>query len=243
MTLHSKQGLALPAAILISGAMISGSIIWSLHEISVAARGPVQQVSQAEVSRPAQIPSVDVANVSTKGNPFVGSPTAMAVMAFWTDYQCPFCRQVETQVLPQLLTGYVNSGKLRIVFKDFQFLGEDSVTAGLASRAVWEVAPERFYDCHKAMFDRQDGENTGWGNKADILALTKTIPGIDAAKVEEFMSSHAARYQKEMDDDLAEGNSFGINGTPGAVIGKQLIVGAQPYGAFKAAVDAAQAPK
>jgi len=32
------------------------------------------------------------------------------------------------------------------------------------------------------MFEKQDDENAGWGNKEDILALTKTIAGIDAAK-------------------------------------------------------------
>ena len=40
-----------------------------------------------------------------------------------------------------------------------------------------------------------------------------------------------------MDDDKAEGTSFGINGTPGTIIGKQLISGAQPYATFKAAID------
>ena len=140
--------------------------------------------------------------------------------------------------MTQLMNDYVKTGKVKVVFKDFQFLGPDSQTAGLAERAVWEVAPDKFYTWHKAMYDKQDNENGGWGNKTDILALTKSL-GIDSAKVEQLMTSKAAEYQKAMDADKAEGGAFGINGTPGSIIGKNLISGAQPYSAVKQLIDLA----
>jgi len=140
--------------------------------------------------------------------------------------------------MTQLMKDYVNTGKVKVVFKDFQFLGPDSQTAGLAERAVWEVSPDKFYTWHKAMYDKQDNENGGWGNKADILALTKSL-GIDSVKVEQLMTSKAADYQKAMDADKAEGGAFGINGTPGSIIGKNLISGAQPYAAVKQLIDLA----
>ncbi len=90
------------------------------------------------------------------------------------------------------------------------------------------------------MFGKQDNENAGWGNKADILALTKSL-GIDSAKVEELMSSKAQDYQKAIDADKAEGVLFGIHGTPGTIIGKQLISGAEPFAVFKTAIDQALA--
>ena len=270
MALNSGQNLALSAAIIIAGAMISGSIWWSASQLLPEARQiaetnaqllpaarqiaeasagiseAVQRLpapnSQAQAIAP-PAPAVDAAKITIAGEPFVGDPNA-PVMGFWFDYQCPFCREVETTVVPKLVADYVKTGKLRIVFKDFQFLGPDSLTAGLAARAVWEVAPDKFYDWHSAMFAKQDGENSGWGSKADILALTKTIPGIDAAKVEQFMTDHSAAYQKAMEADMAEGNALGITGTPGTIVGKQLLEGAQPYLAFKAAVEATlEAPK
>ena len=140
--------------------------------------------------------------------------------------------------MTQLMNDYVKTGKVKVVFKDFQFLGPDSQTAGLAERAVWEVAPDKFYTWHKAMYDKQDNENGGWGNKVDILALTKSL-GIDSVKVEQLMTSKSAEYQKAMDADKAEGGAFGINGTPGSIIGKNLISGAQPYAAVKQLIDLA----
>jgi protein-disulfide isomerase len=206
------------------------------------AQPPAAMAPTATAAPPAP-PHVDSSKVSAEGVPFVGDPQAPVTMAYWFDYQCPFCQQVEETVVGRLMSDYVQTGKLKILFKSFAFLGPDSLTAALASDAVWETAPDKFYQWHKAMFDAQGAENSGWATKDKIIALTKTVPGIDAAKVEQFMTDHAGQYQKAIDADAAEGSAMGVNGTPGAIIGKQLIVGAQGYEQFKADIDAALVPK
>ncbi len=231
-----------PIAIIVSGLMISSAILSSnrlppqLAEQASKAAAPQQEPGQPPA------PPVDIAKVNQKGEPFIGKADAPVVMAYWLDYQCPFCKRNEEVAFPQLIKDYVDTGKVRVVFKDFQFLGPDSLTAGVAARAVWEVAPDKFGAWHKAMFDHQDGENTGWGNKDDIIAMTKTIPGIDAAKVEALMTSRAADYNKALEADSAEGNAMGVNGTPATLIGKKMLSGALPYDTLKQAVDAALSP-
>jgi protein-disulfide isomerase len=236
----SAKDLLTPIAAVIAGVMISGAIPWSnkqFLEVARLAYGAEPSTSESARDAPPTA-AADITKVSQEGTPFVGDAKAPVVMAYWSDYQCPFCRENEVKVMPRLITDYVKPGKLKILFKDFAFLGHDSRVAALAARAVWEVAPDKFYDWHKAMFDHQDEENAGWGTKDDIIALTKTIPGIDAAKVEQFMTDHAKDYQKEIKADRAEGNAMAINGTPAVIIGKQLIVGAQPYEQYKAAIEA-----
>ena len=240
----SARDLLSPLAIIIAGLMISGSIIWSswpppqiAGQDPIAAAPPTDTV--ASPVEPAQPPGppADIAKVNLKGEPFIGDADAPVVIAYWFDYQCPFCRETEETILPELIKDYVDTGKVRIVFKDFQFLGPDSQTAAVAARAVWEVAPDKFRAWHKAMFDKQDDENAGWGKKDDIIALTKTIPGIDVAKVEELMTSRAADYNTAMQADAAEGNDMGVGGTPSFLIGKQMRVGMQPYRVWKAEID------
>ncbi len=235
MSKLSSRDLLTPVAIIIAGAMISGSIVWT----SRMAPPPGESVAgvAAPQGQPPQ-PSADIANVNIEGAPFIGKADAPVVMAYWFDYQCPYCKQEEETSFPQLIKDYVDTGKLKIVFKDFAFLGPDSQTAGLAARAVWDVAPDKFQEWHKAMFDHQDDENSGWGNKTDILALTKSIDGIDAAKVEEYMTSRAADYAKAIQADASEGNAMGVGGTPSTLVGTNMMVGAQPYEQLKAAVDA-----
>jgi len=235
-----KPGRFLPISILVAAVMVSGSILWGTTQIVDLAREVRTPPRTAESAAP-PAPTVDVAQVSLEGAPFVGDPAAPAIMAYWFDYQCPYCREVEKSVMPRLVSDYVKTGKLRIYFKDYQFLGPDSHTAGLAARAVWDVAPDKFYEWHAAIFAKQDSENSGWGTKDDILALTKSIAGIDAAKVEERMTSEESRYLQAMDADIREGSSMGISGTPGVVIGTTLIAGAQPYRYFKSAVETALA--
>ncbi|MES2059412.1 MAG: thioredoxin domain-containing protein, partial [Patescibacteria group bacterium] len=96
------------------------------------------------------------------------------------------------------------------------------------------------YDWHKAMFAKQDSENSGWGSKADIIALTITVLGnSEAVRVSDLMSSKQAVYQKAIDADKSEGGTYGINGTPGSIIGKTFINGAQSYSTVKAAIEKA----
>jgi len=223
----------IPLSIIIAGALIGGGLAFGLGGANTAGNNQPQRVAQQQ--KPSTPP--DISKVKTAGAAFIGNPHAPVTMAYWYDYQCPFCKRFETDVMPQLINDYVKTGKVKIVYKDFQFLGQDSQTAGLASRAVWEVAPDTFYQWHKAMYDKQDNENSGWGNKDDILALTKTILGSDADKVAQLMTSKQTEYQKAMDDDKAEGRGFGVNGTPGSIIGKQLIEGAQPYSAVKQLIE------
>ena len=90
------------------------------------------------------------------------------------------------------------------------------------------------------MFDKQDGENRGWGSAEDVFAVTATIEGIDVAQVRALAASNAAEYRARIDRDLEEGSRLGINGTPGTIIGTQMISGAAQYGKFKAAIEKAR---
>ncbi|MBI3535309.1 MAG: thioredoxin domain-containing protein, partial [Deltaproteobacteria bacterium] len=218
---EKQNTLSIPIAIIIAGILIAGAVLIGTKGgsyPSVATSPQQQTATQPSAS------TVDIAKVKIAGRPFIGNPNAPVIIAYWFDYQCPFCKRFETDVMPQLITDYVKTGKVKIVYKDFQFLGQDSQTAGIVAHAVWEVAPDKFYQWHKAMYDKQDNENSGWGNKDDILALTKTILGADASKIAQLMLSKQAEYQKIIDEDKAEGGSFGVSGTPSVIVGKQMIV-------------------
>lgn len=186
--------------------------------------------------KPAQ--AVDIKDVDIAGDPYLGDPNAPVVMAYWFDYQCPFCKQFEQGAMKDLYENYVKTGKLKIVIQDFQFLGPDSDDAALFARAVWEVNPDQFYPWFQAMFEAQDEEHGGFGDAASVEALTRTIPGIDADKVVALTKSKKAEYQAAIAADRAEGSSFGINGTPSMIVGTTMLSGAQPYATVAALVDA-----
>src|SRR3989338_7547032 len=123
------SALYIPAAIVLAGAIIGVTL-------SVAFKGTPPGAGTATGGQPA-IP-VDIKDVKIAGEPYIGNANAKVVLAFWSDFQCPYCKAVETGGIPQIPTpaaipdvikNYVDTGKVKIVFKDYPFLGEDSITA------------------------------------------------------------------------------------------------------------------
>lgn len=240
-----SSDLLVPSAIIIASVIIAGAMYFSalevrnaLSTVSVASGG--SSVAAGQGSQP-QAPSVPVSitDVDINGEPFIGDPNAPVVLAYWLDFQCPFCRRFEEQTMPTLVEKYVNTGKLKIVFKDYQFLGPDSQDAGLVENAVWELYPEQYQAWHNAMYAAQDAENAGFGNLDSILALIRReLPSIDADRIASQVELQRTAYQQEIDADKSEGTQFGVNGTPGFIIGDQLISGAQPTAVFTQVIDA-----
>lgn len=223
----------IPGAIVIAGAIIGVSLVIALGGASGVGGVPTAA-------------NVDIEDVDITGDPYIGDENAPVVLAYWSDYQCPYCKAVEVghdqiavpPALPELIRDYVETGKLKIVFNDYAFLGPDSTTAALWGRAVWEMYPSRYYEWREAMYEAQDEEHAGFGDEASIAALTRGIAGFDADALKALVASKGAAYGELIAADQAEGASFGITGTPGFITGKTLIPGAVDYAQFKSAIDA-----
>lgn len=218
-----------PIAILLAGIIVAVALAFG------------HGASSTNTQQAAGTPSVDVKNIKTDGDPYIGDQNAPNTMVLFYDYQCPFCKQFELGVSPKLVQNYVNTGKLKIVFKDFQFLGNDSIAGAEFGRALWESQPDKFYPWFVAMFNAQDQEgDQGFGNDASIQKLAATIPGLDVAKVESLIASKKATYDAAINEDRSEGAAIGVNGTPTIVIGNQLLTGLSPdqfYSAISTAID------
>ena len=232
METNESNSKFLPVAVVVAGLLIAGAVMWNGSRPAAGPDGAA--------------PKADIKNVKTAGNPFIGAENAPVTIAFWSDFQCPYCKSFETggvtgittpAALPDIIKNYVDTGKVKIVFMDFAFLGPDSTDAALYNRAIWKLYPDKYFGWRTAMYEAQDEEHGGFGNAASIDKLTATISGIDAAKVAADVKANTAAYQAMVDADKAEGQKVGLNATPSFVIGTKTILGAYPYAAFKAAID------
>jgi protein-disulfide isomerase len=185
-------------------------------------------------------PSVNIANVKTAGEPFIGSATAPVTMALFFDYQCPFCKQFDSTVLPQLYTNYVQTGKLKIVFKDFDFIGPDSETASEFARALWQDYPDQFYNWYQAVYVAQleESHTADASYLPHLEQVAGTLQGVDVNKVVATMNQNKSQYDATIQADFTEGQADGIQGTPSVIVGTTLLQGAQTYDAVAALVDA-----
>lgn len=212
-----------PIAVLLAGVIVAFALIFG--------HGGGSDTDKGDTGAAA----VNVSDVNIEGDPFIGEEDAPNTLVLFYDYQCPFCKQFEQAVTPQLVDTYVKTGKLKIVFKDFQFLGNDSMDAAVFGRALWESQPDKFYPWYVAMFDAQDDEgDQGFGDLESVKTLAATIDGLDVAKVTALVEENRSDYEKEVMADRTEGASLGVNGTPTIIVGDQFLTGMSPDQFFAA---------
>src|SRR3989344_3969096 len=219
----------LPVAVILAGLLIAGAVIWNGSK----------PAGTDSTGSPQAAPKVNIKDVKMDGNPFIGQANAPVTIAAWGDFKCSFCRNFETQTLPLLTKDYVDTGKVKVVFMDFAFLGEKSVTLALYGRSVWKLYPEQYSAWRTAVFGAQDGEgNQGFGDASSIDKLNATIAGIDAVKITADVKANKGVYEAQINADKAEAQKVGIGATPSFVIGTEVIQGAYPYPTFQTAIDA-----
>jgi len=244
---RDTTALYMPLSIVIAGALVGAGLFFGLSSAGgssggeVAPGGPdlitTKQQMQAAIKKGRMAPLVDTSHIN-KTDIVLGRDSAPLTMTYWFDYQCPFCKQVEETVLPTLIEKYINPGKLKLVLKDYPFLGNDSMTAAEYSHAIWELYPQAFYAWHAAMFDVQDTEgDQGFGDEATVQTLTGLIPGIDVGKVKALVAEKKTEYDTTISAERDAGSKAGVQGTPGFVVGTKSIDGAQPLANFTEAID------
>lgn len=225
--MDTNNKIFLPAAVVLAGLFIGGAVIWNGSHPGGGTAGT------------APAAAVNIKDVKTDGDPFIGDANAPVTIAFWSDFQCPFCKQFEVTTLPQIVQDYVNAGKVKVVFMDFSFLGPDSVVDAEYGRAIWALYPAQYFAWRTAFFAGQPEENSldAADNLTWVTKVTASIAGIDVTKVAAAVKANQAAYDAAADADKAQGQALGITATPSFIIGTQLIAGAYPYANFKAAID------
>lgn len=199
----------------------------SSKEPTGAVAAPAAKPAEQPQEEPAA-PAVDVKNLNLEGVSFLGKKDAPVTIVIYDDFQCPYCARFESQTWPELKKEYVDTGKVKFYFKHYP-LGFHP-NAKPASEAT-ECAAEqgKFWKLHDKIFASQ-----GELSEANLKVWAEEL-GLDMTKFNECYDSH--KYSERVDKDIAEGQSIGVQGTPSFVIQDELLVGAQPFSAFKEIID------
>ena len=156
-----------------------------------------------------------------------GSPQARVMIVEFSDFQCPFCRKVQS-TLKNLLEKY--QGQVSLAYRDFPLRGMHSQAelAAEASRCAAEQG--KFWEYHDLLFANPDKLNrAGVARMAENLVLNE-------GQFDACLSS--GKYTKQIEQDLQDGIRAGVEGTPGIFINGILLSGAQPEVAFEKIIRA-----
>ena len=157
--------------------------------------------------------------------PMVGPANADVTVVEFFDYHCGYCKQA----LSSLITLMEKDKKVRVLFKEYPILSEDSKLASLGAIAVNRIAKDKYFDFHKAMFNVG-----GTISEKTIIAEAKKL-GIDEDRMKKELSNPEVEATLTRNKEL--GAAIGAVGTPAIIIGDNFYPGAMPYEAMQKAVD------
>lgn len=209
------------------------SEVYALKKEIASLKGEIgKSARQGMAAAPSTPEKIIVGAAPNKGN----KNAKVAVIEF-SDFQCPYCGRHYRQTFPDLERNYIKTGKILYIAKDFPLsFHKGAMSAAVAARCSGKQG--KYWEMHDVLFENQRQLNNEFYKKqAAVLRLN----------IKNFESCLKDPEQEKLaNKELAEGEHFGVRGTPAFFIGHikdgvvtdiQPLSGAQPYERFAKIVD------
>jgi protein-disulfide isomerase len=106
----------------------------------------------------------------------LGAADAPVTIYEYSDFQCPFCAEAALEVVPQLDTDYLATGKAKFIFKGVNFLGRGGNESRWPAEASLCADDQgKFWEYHNKLFEEQAGENEGTFEVANLKRFAAEI--------------------------------------------------------------------
>jgi len=153
------------------------------------------------------------------------SKTSTVTITEFGDYQCPACSAYNALV-DQFLTDF--AGKITFAFKDFSFIGDESLHGAEAASCASDQ--NRFWEYHEYLYSHQAGENKGAFSDENLKSFAKTL-GLDTQSFGKCLDS--GKYKDHVESSTNDGKLAGVNSTPSFFVNGILIKNPTSYDEFK----------
>jgi protein-disulfide isomerase len=182
--------------------------------------------SKAKVTTYLESPPIFRADVAVNGAPFKGTERAPVTIVKFEDFQCPYCKTVQT-TYQELLKRY--NGKVRLVHKDLPLdaIHPQARQAAEAARCAGEQG--KFWEYHDRLY-----ANSPKAGVDELKSYGKDV-GLNMISFDQCVTS--GKNRAAVQKDLNEGAQLGLTGTPTFFINGRELSGAQPIEAFAAIID------
>ncbi len=216
-------------------------MIWKSGNVSTPTAVP-PVAANAQNPAPAQ-PTTGTASVDDDA--VLGDKNAPVTLIEFSDYECPFCKKYFTDTFPQIKAKYIDTGKVKLVFRDLPLPFHEPMAtkeAIAANCARKQKNDDMYFKYHDEMFKQTTSNGTGLNDEK--LKTIATGLSLNLNSFESCLKDKA--MEDEVKKDLADASAAGANGTPSFIVGKStsngtvqgsLVVGAQPFAAFEAVID------
>jgi protein-disulfide isomerase len=123
----------------------------------------------------------------------LGYSSAPVTLVEFGDLQCPYCAMFAEKALPSIITRFVRSGRVRLIFRNLDGLGSDSVRAAHMAAALGKQ--NRLWQFVDLAYRNQGDENSGYVTNNFLRAIADVIPGTNVEQAMSERSSGPAKAQ------------------------------------------------
>jgi protein-disulfide isomerase len=169
--------------------------------------------------------------------PVLGSASAPVRIVEFGDFKCPDCKDWEQNVFPQLKKDFIDTGKAKLYFMDFQVI-RNSETAELVGRSIYHQSNDAFWQYYTAIYANQGNEREDWATESYLLNFVSGhVPHIDIQQLKQDVQGKV--YQSEVDQDKKIGKQAGVHATPTIFINGKMVESPQSYDQIKSMIGQA----
>jgi protein-disulfide isomerase len=170
----------------------------------------------------------------------LGDPNAPVKVDIYEDFRCSGCLYYSQQVEPQIIQNYVETGKVYYSYHSFIVIDQgDGTDASLrsANAALCAGEQNRFWDYHDTLYANQVTEDASHFTDARLVTMAENLK-LDMTAFNQCYQ--AKKYSSVIQQDITQGQSLKINGTPSFSVNGTLVSNSSQ---LAQAIDAALAGK
>jgi len=195
---------------------------WQRNLLILAATAAVAIILIATVagaSTPRSAPQSAVAFPARE----LGDSSAKVVVEEFADFQCPYCGRFNSLAEPRLRAQYIQTGKIRFIFRNYLVVGPESNLAANAALCAGDQG--MFWAYHDLLYKNQGAENSGAFSSPRLESFAAQLR-LDGVAFDQCLSNQA--HTDVITADVQLGRRYGIPGTPAFFInGRQVTILAQ----------------
>ncbi len=209
------------------GGIIAAMLLLVALVVAGLTLSPLQPVASSAAA-------VSTSTMSECGSPVCGRANAPVTLEIYSDFQCPYCARADA-VLQQLAPKYIDTGKAKVSYRNFSFIGTESEWAAQAAQCASEQ--NKFWTFAGYLFTHQAGENTGAFSRDNLKKIAVQV-GLNASAFNTCFDS--GKYAAQVNQETSEGQQRGVQATPTFFINGQRYEGVLSFDQLASLIDARQ---
>jgi protein-disulfide isomerase len=197
------------------GALLTSVLAAGAVVVAVLTSGSTSQLAPGKPVPGASKTLELFAGIPQRG-PELGNPGAPVTLVEFGDLQCPLCAGFAAEALPTIVSRYVRTGRVRLLFRPLDLIGNDSLRAARMAGAVGEQ--NHLWEFIDLMYRNQGAENSSYVTDRYLQALAGAIPGVNVNRA--LQARESATVQAQIEQAARQAAGWHIQGTPSFLLSR-----------------------